>query len=102
MFWIDFIQIVGLELTETLDNSKHSLKRNGDNEESTSKEKQTYEIIQMPPTTGMAPHISPHKRPTTCRIQCRTSPSWSWKESNNKNLERNYNMCKKRNETNYS
>lgn len=75
MVCIDFIRIIDLELTQTLDNSKHSLKRNGDNEELTSKEKETYEIIQMPPTTGMAPHISPHKRPKTCRIQWRTSPN---------------------------
>lgn len=37
----------------------------------------TYRRNQMPPTRGMAPHISPHRRANPCLIQCNTSPSWS-------------------------
>ena len=31
----------------------------------------------MPPTKGMEPQRNPHARPSTCLIQCNTSPNWS-------------------------
>lgn len=40
--------------------------------------KESYMTIHIPPTKGMAPQIKPHNMATICRIQCNTSPNWSW------------------------